>query len=98
MRRLLVSAALAAALLVSGAGQAWAAPPAPAAGDGWSVTDDQLTWRSGERVPMGDAAVEFYAGDRLLGRPRAAADDRTFRLPLEHAKDLRDLQVRAGQQ
>jgi hypothetical protein len=96
MRRLLVSAALAAALLVSGAGQAWAAPPAPAADDGWSVTDGQLTWRSGERIPMGDAAVEFYAGDRLLGRPRAAADDRTFRLPLEHAKDLRDLQVRAG--
>jgi hypothetical protein len=96
MRRLLVSAALAAALLVSGAGQAWAAPPAPAADDGWSVTDGQLTWRSDKRVPMGDAAVEFYAGDRLLGRPRAAADDRTFRLPLEQAKDLRDLQVRAG--
>jgi len=96
MRRLLVSAALAAALLVSGAGQAWAAPPDPAPDDGWSVTDGQLTWRADKRIPMGDAAVEFYAGDQLLGRPRAAADDRTFRLPLEHAKSLRDLQVRAG--
>ncbi|RSM67858.1 hypothetical protein DMB66_14880 [Actinoplanes sp. ATCC 53533] len=96
MRRLLVSAALAAALLVSGAGQAWAAPPDPAPDDGWSVTDGQLTWRADKRIPMGDAAVEFYAGDQLLGRPQAAADDRTFRLPLEHARSLRDLQVRAG--
>src|SRR5687768_9148974 len=96
MRRTLISAALAAALLVSGAPQAWAAPPGPAPDDGWSVAEDGLTWRSDRRIPMGDAAVEFYAGDRLLGRPRAAADDRTFRLPLEHAKSLEDLQVRAG--
>ena len=98
MRRLLVSAALAAALVVSGTGQAWAAPPAPAPapGDEWSVTDGQLTWRSDQTIPMGDAAVEFYAGDRLLGRPQAGTDDRTFRLPLEHARSLRDLQVRAG--
>jgi hypothetical protein len=96
MRRILVSAALAAALLVGGAPQAWAAPPDPAPDDGWSVSGGKLTWRSDRRIPMGDAAVEFYAGDRLLGRPQAAPDDRTFRLPLEHAKDLRDLQVRAG--
>ncbi len=96
MRRLLVSAALAAALLVSGAPQAWAAPPDPAPDAGWSVTDGQLTWKSDRRIPMGDAAVEFYAGDRLLGRPQAAPDDRTFRLPLEGADQLKDLQVRAG--
>ena len=48
MRRVLVSAALAAALLVGGAGQAWAAPPdpTPALDAGWSVTDGQLTWRA----------------------------------------------------
>ena len=54
---------------------------------------------------MGDARVEFYAGDRLLGRPLAAKDGRTFRLPLEEAvnvsgrkgaKALGDLQVLAG--
>ncbi|MGA4838235.1 hypothetical protein [Streptomyces sp. G45] len=53
---------------------------------GWDLTgegaDQELVWRSPERVPMGDARVEFYAGDRLLGRPRAANDQRTFRLGL----------------
>ncbi|WOX26855.1 hypothetical protein R2D22_34915 [Streptomyces sp. HUAS YS2] len=32
---------------------------------------------------MGDARVEFYAGDRLLGRPTADRDMRSFRLPLD---------------
>jgi hypothetical protein len=96
MRKLLVPAALVAALVVSGAPQAGAAPPDPAPGAGWSVTAGQLTWRSDQRIPMGDAAVEFYAGDRLLGRPRAEPDHRTFRLPLERARNLKDLQVRAA--
>ncbi|AGZ45963.1 hypothetical protein AFR_38545 [Actinoplanes friuliensis DSM 7358] len=82
--------------MISGAGQAFAAPPAPAPDDGWSVEKGNLTWRSEQRVPMGDAAVEFYAGDRLLGRAKPKADHRTFQLPLEEASDLRDLQVRAG--
>src|SRR5690349_1803215 len=96
MRKVLVSAAVAATLLVGAGGQAWAAPSAPAPDDGWTVADGQLIWRADGRVPMGDAAVEFYAGDQLLGRPRAAPDHRTFRLPLESVKSLRDLQVRAG--
>ena len=96
MRRILGSSALVAALLVSGAGQACAAPPVPLPDDGWSTAAGRLTWRSDRRIPMGDAAVEFYAGDRLLGRPQAAADDRTFELPLHRARGLRDLQVRAG--
>jgi hypothetical protein len=95
MRKFLVSAALAAALVVSGAPPAGAAPPDPAPGDGWSVVDGQLTWRSDRRIPMGDAAVEFYAGDRLVGRPQPAPDHRTFRLPVERV-NLKDLQVRAG--
>ena len=96
MRKFLGSAAVAAVLLMSAGGQASAAPPDQPDGPGWFVEDGQLTWRSDARVPMGDAAVEFYAGDRLLGRPRPAADDRTFTLDLGGAGKLADLQVRAG--
>ncbi|MET7489317.1 hypothetical protein [Streptomyces sp. NPDC005538] len=66
---------------------------------GWRITGkgsaQQLVWRSGTRVPMGDARVEFHAGGRLLGVPRAAKDGRTFRLGLGAAtpKKLTDLQV-----
>ncbi|MFC3575857.1 hypothetical protein ACFOZ0_21755 [Streptomyces yaanensis] len=58
----------------------------------------QLEWRSKTRVPMGDARVEFYAGDRLLGRPEAENDGRTFRLDLGEVRReaLNDLQVRAA--
>ncbi|MGI5380299.1 alpha/beta hydrolase family protein [Streptomyces sp. CA-251387] len=70
--------------------------------DDWSVTGEgtarKLVWRSDERVPMGDARVEFYAGDRLLGRPAPAKDGRTFRLGLDGVRleSVRDLQVRAA--
>jgi len=96
MRKILVAAAVGVAMLVTGAPPAWAAPPGQPARDGWSVTDGQLTWHSDRRIPMGDAAIEFYAGDRLLGRPQATSDHRTFRLPLDDVTTLRDLQVRAG--
>ncbi|MCX4849735.1 S9 family peptidase [Streptomyces sp. NBC_00893] len=53
---------------------------------GWRVTGtgagQELVWTSSDPVPMGDARVEFYAGDRLLGRPVAAQDRRTFRMKL----------------
>ncbi|GGQ40149.1 hypothetical protein GCM10010166_03920 [Couchioplanes caeruleus subsp. azureus] len=94
-----MSAALAAALLVGAGGPAWAAPPPrpAAAPDGWSVSGGQLTWRSDKRVPMGDAAVEFWSGDRLLGRPRPGADQRTFTLDRGRLPgSLGDLSVRAG--
>ncbi|WP_406858928.1 hypothetical protein ABZO31_01245 [Streptomyces sp. HUAS MG47] len=69
-------------------------PPAGAAAGnlpkGWRITgagdDRQLVWTAPERVPMGDARVEFYSGDRLLGRPQAAPDGRSFRLPLKDAE------------
>ncbi|MFF3609212.1 hypothetical protein [Streptomyces sp. NPDC002463] len=69
---------------------------------GWHVTgggaDRQLVWTSPERVPAGDARVEFHAGDRLLGRPLPRPDGRSFALPLG---DLRleegaQLRVTAG--
>ncbi|KMS77130.1 hypothetical protein ACM01_00345 [Streptomyces viridochromogenes] len=68
----------------------------------WSITGEgaarKLVWRSDERVPMGDARVEFYAGDRLLGRPAPAKDGRTFRLGLDGVPldSVRDLQVRSS--
>ncbi|MFI7602101.1 hypothetical protein [Actinoplanes sp. NPDC049681] len=81
--------------------------PVPAAGSGelppgWSAvrrgTGLLLTWRAPARLPMGDATVEFSAGDRMLGRPRAGADLRTFTLEVADPRGigLSTLQVRAG--
>ncbi|GHE46043.1 hypothetical protein GCM10018785_14690 [Streptomyces longispororuber] len=71
---------------------------------GWELTGDgaerHLVWRAPKPVPMGDARVEFYAGDRLLGRPQAGGDDRTFRLKLDDGpgarEGLEDLRALAG--
>ncbi|WP_327699472.1 hypothetical protein [Streptomyces sp. NBC_00459] len=114
-RRIWVTAV--AVLAVVGGSPGWAQAQQPARSQvaaeqlpqGWTFTGDgaqrQLVWRSGRPVPMGDARVEFYAGDRLLGRPLATKDGWTFRLPLEEAlkvsglksaKALQDLQVHAG--
>jgi hypothetical protein len=85
---------LAAVALLSGPAGAARAEPAPArAAAGWSVHGGTLTWTAGRRVPMGDAAVEFWAGDRLLGRAHALPDGRSFRLI---APAARDLEVRSG--
>ncbi|MFJ3582119.1 hypothetical protein ACIPPS_07770 [Streptomyces sp. NPDC090127] len=65
---------------------------------GWRLigegADRELVWTSPDPVPMGDARVEFYAGERLLGRPAPAADGHAFRLKadgvrLGSAKELR---------
>ncbi|MFD6435955.1 alpha/beta hydrolase family protein [Streptomyces venezuelae] len=86
-------------------------PPAPASSgenggeglpDGWRLTGKgegkELVWSSPDPVPMGDARVEFYSGDRLIGRPLAARDGRTFRLPLRGARlgPARQLKVLAA--
>lgn len=67
---------------------------------GWRVTGAgvarELVWRSDRAVPMGDARVEFHADGRLLGAPTASKDGRTFRLALDEATPLKDLQVLAG--
>ncbi|MXM66842.1 hypothetical protein GR925_26280 [Streptomyces sp. HUCO-GS316] len=67
---------------------------------GWRVTGEgaarELVWRSDRAVPMGDARVEFHAEGRLLGVPKAAEDGRTFRLALDEATPLKDLQVLAA--
>ncbi|MCZ0982302.1 hypothetical protein O1L60_34710 [Streptomyces diastatochromogenes] len=53
--------------------------------DGWRITGDgtgrQLVWTSPERIPVGDARIEFRAGDRLLGHPLPRPDGRSYALP-----------------
>ncbi|KFG01900.1 hypothetical protein IQ62_04970 [Streptomyces scabiei] len=105
-----VAAALALALASPGAAQAApepdpGPPSAPASAglpEGWRTTGSgesaELVWRSPEKVPVGDAQVEFRSGERLLGTPRPAADGRTFRLPLDGVRLGRtdDLRVEAA--
>ncbi|XVU21432.1 hypothetical protein ACQPZJ_29680 [Actinoplanes sp. CA-054009] len=95
MRRLLTAAAVAVTLVVGAAGSAVAAPPtATGPGGGWSVVDGKLTWTSPSRVPMGDAAVEFWSGNRLLGKAKPHPDGRTF--SLSAAGPVDELSVRAA--
>ncbi|MFD7326692.1 alpha/beta hydrolase family protein [Streptomyces sp. NPDC059875] len=91
-----VTTAVALLALAAAPGPAYAQPgpgPAPQApqrgedGDlpeGWRFTgsgaDRELVWTPPVPVPMGDARIEFYAGNRLLGRPTAAPDGRAYRL------------------
>jgi hypothetical protein len=79
---------------------AWGAPPpppSPSAGwSGWSFTGTRLVWRAPDQVPVGDAAIEFWDGDRLLGLPRPSTDHRTFTLDSSTVTGTRALSVRAG--
>ncbi|MER8044450.1 hypothetical protein [Streptomyces sp. NPDC094032] len=83
------------------------ASPGSRAGDaglpeGWQISGTgaaaHLVWTSPKPVRMGDARVEFRAGDRLLGLPEAQRDGRTFRLPLGGVRidKTSDLSVTAG--
>lgn len=55
--------------------------------DGWRISgtgaERQLIWTATRPVPVGDARIEFYAGDRLLGHPEPTKDQREFRLGLD---------------
>src|SRR5690349_746238 len=74
---------------------------APNLPKGWTVTtnggSDHLLWTAASPV-VGDAQVQFFAGDRLLGAARSAADGRSFQLdiPVGTLANPADLQVRAG--
>ncbi len=99
MRRTLIAVVAASTLLLGSAVPGWADPPGPppdALPPGWSFQQKALTWTSEKPIPPGDAAVEFWSGDRLLGRARGTADLRTFVLPGGAAGGLADLQVRVG--
>ncbi|WP_033343235.1 alpha/beta hydrolase family protein [Catenuloplanes japonicus] len=85
-------AALAGAVAVA---QAETDPAGPAAlPAGWSVQDRDLVWTAPEPVTTRAAAVEFWSGDRMLGRARPGAELRSYHLDLP--VDLDDLQVRAA--
>ncbi|MFI2213471.1 hypothetical protein [Streptomyces sp. NPDC020141] len=77
-------------------------PSAGALPDGWRIADSgdgrQLVWVSPDPVPIGDARVEFRSGDRLVGRPLADDDRRTFRLKLDGTDigPVKELKVLAG--
>ncbi|MER7187666.1 hypothetical protein ABT404_50830, partial [Streptomyces hyaluromycini] len=103
----IATAVLALAGGVSGTtAQAQQAPSAAASGGklppGWRIDQEQsapqLVWRSGRRVPMGDARLEFRSDGRLLGVPKPERDGHTFRLGLAGARAgaLKDLQVWSG--
>ncbi|GAA4974751.1 hypothetical protein GCM10025331_81380 [Actinoplanes utahensis] len=96
---MLIAVAAASALLLGVPVPASAEPPEPVASvlpPGWSFDKGALTWTSERIIPPGDAAVEFWAGDRLLGRARGAADLKTFVLSGGATGKLSDLQVRIG--
>ncbi|GAB7045487.1 hypothetical protein [Catenuloplanes indicus] len=95
MRRTLLTAALA-AVLVAGTGIPVSAAAPGAAPPGWSIEDGTLTWRSESVIPIGDAMVEFWAGDRLLGRPAPDAGQRTLRLDVGAGPLPDDLTVKVG--
>ncbi|WP_157985017.1 alpha/beta hydrolase family protein [Lentzea terrae] len=72
-----------------------AAAPEPPSTPGWSVAGDVIRWTAATPMPLSDAGVEFWEGDRLLGTARESADLRTFTL----TADLRNpdaLQVRSA--
>lgn len=58
----------------------------------------RLQWRSESTIPIGDAPVEFWLGERRLGEARPLDDGRTFRLTLPSVPeaDLSGLQVTRG--
>ncbi|GLZ34027.1 hypothetical protein Lesp02_62140 [Lentzea sp. NBRC 105346] len=91
----LLTLSVAALLLAGVATPAGAAPP-PEPPTGWSYTGSQLVWTAPGPVPPGGAAVEFWEGDRLLGRPLPSADLRSFTLDGAEISGAGELQVRAS--
>ncbi|MET8760860.1 hypothetical protein [Lentzea sp. NPDC004782] len=94
MRRsaaLLMSAVLAAVVPALPA----AAAPEPPTAPGWAVAGDVIRWTAPAAMPLSDAGVEFWEGDRLLGIAAESANLRTFTLTAR-LKDPFALQVRSA--
>ncbi|MEU6148888.1 hypothetical protein ABZ816_02710 [Actinosynnema sp. NPDC047251] len=77
-------------------------PPGPLLGStlgstlGWTLAGTELVWTAPAPIPPGGAAIEFWEGDRLLGRPRPSADLRTYTLDRARVDSAQRLQVRAS--
>nr|WP_042182523.1 hypothetical protein [Kibdelosporangium sp. MJ126-NF4]CEL15038.1 putative secreted protein [Kibdelosporangium sp. MJ126-NF4]CTQ93366.1 putative secreted protein [Kibdelosporangium sp. MJ126-NF4] len=87
------------ALLVVGLATPAQAQPStnpPQAPSGWTVSGTQLVWQSPTPLPVGDSAVEFWDGDRLLGRARPSSDHRTFTLTASTVVNPGKLAVRSS--
>ncbi|MFD4674876.1 alpha/beta hydrolase family protein [Lentzea sp. NPDC058450] len=71
-----------------------AAPGTPST-PGWSVSGDVIRWTTPTAMPVREAGVEFWEGDRFLGHARESANLRTYTLQAE-LKDPAALQVRSA--
>lgn len=80
MRRMVALLLPAVLVAVLPALPAAAAPQPPPSTPGWSVAGDVIRWTAPTPMPLSDAGVEFWEGDRLLGTARESADLRTFTL------------------
>ncbi|MGW6932829.1 hypothetical protein ACWGE0_22425 [Lentzea sp. NPDC054927] len=72
-----------------------AAAPEPPSTPGWTVTGGEIRWTAPTPMPLSDAGVEFWEGDKFLGTARESADLRTFTLNAQ-LKDRAALQVRSA--
>ncbi|MBP2335727.1 hypothetical protein JOF41_001905 [Saccharothrix coeruleofusca] len=91
--RLLVCALLVAGLATPAAAASRQGDQPPA---GWAIAGQRLVWTSPEPIPPGAAAIEFWEGDRLLGRPRPSTDLRSYTLDAPEVGHPDRLQVRVS--
>ncbi|MCG8921663.1 S9 family peptidase [Lentzea sp. CC55] len=70
-----------------------AAPEPPSSR--WTVSGDEIRWTTATPMPVLDAGVEFWEGDRFLGRARESADLRSFTVGAA-PRDPAALQVRSA--
>src|SRR5690349_3977508 len=71
------------------------AAPEPPSAPGWTVSGDEIRWTTAMSMPLLDAGVEFWEGDRFLGRAQESANLRTYTLKAA-LKDPAALQVRSA--
>ena len=71
------------------------ASAAPGPPPGWTVSGNVVRWTASAPMPLLDAGVEFWEGDRFLGRARESADLRSFTVQADLG-DPSALQVRSA--
>jgi hypothetical protein len=71
------------------------AAPEPSTSPGWTVSGDEIRWTTATSMPLLDAGVEFWEGDRFLGRAQESANLRTYTLKAA-LTDPAALQVRSA--